>query len=205
VHGCGSSFTASSDAGAADAQGGDASGEAGAKPCIVPPSNVGNEGDFCALYADKASACQQCDSCTAQDENDCVALGDTLSTTFKSALLQCRDALGCNDLTQVGTNPCVRGQLAMAQPDAAEQMVESTFCNACPGSACSKFFDFAADAGTDAGLGIWALLLDDTLDQELVNVCSNASHCDSISYGICAGLVLCGAAPHSHCVGGTCH
>jgi hypothetical protein len=196
----------SGDAGSSDAQGNDAPADTGAMQCIQPPSDAGTEADFCNLLAAKASICGQCSTCTQQDADDCVAFGNALSDVFKNTLQQCKDALGCNDLTKAPSNPCVQGMLASATRDAAQQRVKDTFCAACPNTPeCAGFFDFSADASSTSGLGAWAVLVDDVLDQQLTNMCSNAAHCSAALYDLCALNIFCGAVPPSHCVGGVCH
>jgi hypothetical protein len=177
--------------------------------CILPPNGVGTEGAFCSLLATKSSTCGECEACRQLDENDCVALGDTLSVAFKDALAACAPRLGCGDLSMLTNNQCVREQLGAVPQNAAQQAVKSAYCAACPANMaeCVSFFDFTPDAGASAGLGIWAMTLNEALDQQIAATCSGATapHCDAFTYSVCGGLVFCGKAPHSHCMHGLCN
>jgi hypothetical protein len=187
-----------------------ASMETGPPMCILPPNGVDGEGPFCALLAAKNSACGECEACRQLDANDCVTLGDTLSEGFKSALQACVPRLGCGDLSSLTNNPCVRDQLAAMQPTSAQLAAQMAYCQACgPANqaACNGFFDLTPDAGANTGFGIWALVLNDALDQQIVSTCSSTTtpHCDALGYGVCGALVFCGKAPHSHCPHGLCN
>jgi hypothetical protein len=222
ANGCGgSAFTAgppdatsvaTSDSGA-DATTGDSSQpesgahDTGVPACILPPNGVDGEGEVCSILATTASACGECEACRQLDENDCVSLADTLSDAFKNALRTCASKLGCGDLSSLTNNPCIRAQLGAAMPTSAQQDVRAAYCKTCPTNQaeCQGFFDFAPDAAS-AGYGIWAMVLSDSLDAQLVSVCSSTSpHCDALGYGVCGALVFCGKAPHSHCPHGLCN
>jgi hypothetical protein len=212
--GCGgSTFTAAAPDAATDGTTGDSSqpeagpGEGGAPACILPPNGVDGEGEVCSILASTASACGQCEACRQLDENDCVTLADTLSDAFKNALRTCASKLGCGDLASLTTNPCIRAQLGATMPTSGQQDVRTAYCKACPTNQteCQGFFDFRPDAGANTGFGIWAMVLNDSLNQQMVSVCSGTSpHCDALGYGVCGGLLFCGKAPHSHCPHGLC-
>jgi hypothetical protein len=216
--GCGGSAFTASDAGAApeDARTDTAapesgSPESGPSACILPPNGVDGEGAFCSFLSAKWSACGNCEACHQLDENDCVSLGDSLSDGFKNALETCAPKLACADLaglSGLANDPCVRAQLAAMRPNSAQQAVQMAYCQACPANMaeCQTFFDLTPDAGTTAGYGIWALAVDEALDQQIVATCSGSTpHCDALGYGVCAGLLFCGKAPHSHCMHGLCN
>jgi hypothetical protein len=181
--------------------------DAGAPACILPPNGVDGEGDVCSILAAAASACGQCEACRQLDENDCVALADTLSDAFKNALRACASKLGCGDLSSLTSNPCIREQLGAAVPTSAQEDVRAAYCKACPTdqAQCQGFFDFTPDAAT-TGYGVWAMVLNDSLGQQIVSLCSsNTPHCDALGYSVCGAVVLCGKAPHSHCPHGLCN
>jgi hypothetical protein len=222
--GCGGSAFTAADAGAAahdsgpaDSASPEASPETGTPACILPPNGVDGEGPFCALLAARNSACGECEACRQLDANDCVTLGDTLSDGFKSALQACAPRLSCGDVQTFTINPCVREQLAAMQPTSAQQAVQMAYCQACPThvTECQNFFNVAAvaapdagspDAGSTTGFGIWALVLSDSLDQQIVSTCSGTTpYCEAVGYGVCGALLFCGKAPHSHCPHGLCN
>jgi hypothetical protein len=217
--GCGGSAFTAGDAGAPDVVVHDtgpteASTETGPPGCILPPNGVDGEGPFCALLAARNSGCGECEACRQLDANDCVTLGDTLSAGFKSALQACAPRLGCGDLQTLTNNPCVRAQLAAMQPTSQQLAVQMAYCQACPThmTECQNFFNVAnvpaPDAGTTNGFGMWALVLSDSLDQQIASTCSGttapAPYCDVTGYGVCGALIFCGKAPHSHCPHGLC-
>jgi hypothetical protein len=161
----------------------------------------------CSILATTASECGECEMCRQLDENDCVSLGDTLSDAFKSALQEYSARLGCGDLAQLTNNPCIRAHLGATPRNVVQQGVQAAYCKACPSNTaeCQSFFDMTGDAGT-SGYGIWAMVLNDSLDQQIISTCSLASpHCDALGYGVCGALVFCGKAPHSHCPHGLCN
>jgi hypothetical protein len=206
--GCGGAKFTATDGGVGDASGGTDGATADAAPqCILPPNGVGNERDFCNVYASQLSACRNCESCYQLDANACVAIGDTLSAGSKSALVACQSTLGCDNLTSYANNACVRTHLQATPLTATQTQVKQAYCNKCPTNIveCQNFFLLNGDAGDKSGLGIWALLLNDALGQQIINTCSgNNPKCDAFGYGICGALVLCGAAPHSNCPKGLC-
>lgn len=206
--GCGSSFS-TSDAGAVDGGGADGptEGQAAEAGCVVPPNGVGSEGDFCNWFAAYLGGCGHCEQCAQLDANECVKLGDTLSVPFKQALMACSSQLSCTDLTSLPNDPCIRQHLAQAQPAMAAQSVETAYCNACKianPAGCSSFFDFSPDAGSNAGIGIWAMVFSDTLDGQLASQCGDITHCGAGAYALCADIALCGVAPHGNCPHGLC-
>jgi hypothetical protein len=209
--GCGGAAFTEGDADVApDATAGDSSqaesgpeAETSAPGCILPPNGVGNEGEVCSILASTASGCGECEMCRQLDVNDCVALGDTLSDAFKNALQECSSRLGCGDLSSlVNNNPCIRAHLAAAAPNVVQQAVRTAYCKACPSNVaeCQGFFDLSIDGGT-TGYGLWAMVLDDSLDEQIISTCSSSTppHCDAVGYNVCGALLFCGKAPHSHC------
>jgi hypothetical protein len=223
-HGCGgSAFSSSGADGDSGAGGGDASAADGATPpppeggagdatpppamCLLPPNGVGNEQAFCAFEADVLSHCGECEQCRQLDVNDCVSLGDALSPGFKSALKSCESTLGCGTLDTYAGAPCVRAALDTVAPTPSQAAVKTAYCTTCPGNPneCAGFFDLSKDGGP-AGLGAFALVVSDALDQQIVAQCSSAAapKCTAFDYGLCMALVFCGAAPHGHCPKGLC-
>jgi hypothetical protein len=211
AYGCGGDkFTAAPDggdeAGATDG-GADASVDA-TMMCILPPNGVGNEGPFCNFYAAQLSSCGHCEQCSQLDENQCVALGGTLSAAAKAAAVSCQSTLGCDDITTWANNSCVLQKLQNSPLTQGQQAAKMAFCTACPTKTaeCNQFFDLTSDAGT-AGLGSWVMLLSEPLVQQMITTCSGTSpKCDKFTYSVCAGLLFCGngGAPHSNCTKGLC-
>jgi hypothetical protein len=184
-------------------------GEAAPPPamCVLPPNGAVNEAAFCAFEADVLSHCGECEACEQLDVNDCVSLGDTLSSNFKSALKMCESSLGCGTVSSYASSPCVRAQLDAVAQTTTQTAVKTAYCTACPSNPneCAGFFDLSKDGGPQ-GLGAFALVVSDALDQQIVTQCSSpaAPKCDALSYGLCMAAVFCGAAPHGHCAKGLC-
>lgn len=191
-----------------DASAGEDAGADGAPACLVAPAGSGGERDFCNFLAAQFSACGECEACRQLDVNNCVQLGDVLSPAFKSALVACKDSLGCGDLTTYENNGCVRAQLMQAQMSSAAQQAKNAYCNNCPNNhfECQHFFDLTMDGGT-AGFGVGVLTFGDRIDQQIVEQClNNNPRCDAIGFGLCEAVIFCGngGAPHSSCSMGLC-
>jgi len=204
----GTQFTAASDAGVSAPQG-DAQGDDGpaASTCVTPPSATGDEADFCTLEAHLFDGCKQCEACRQTDLNNCVALGDALSATFKSALDTCADQVACGDYTTYAGDPCVRAKLANAAPTSDQALAKTKYCTQCETSAtgttdCLDFFDPAQTDGGAAGIGYIVLLSSDDIATSIATACS--SDCGAVLYQACAITQFCKGQAADACGTGYC-
>ncbi len=196
----GTAFTAGSDAGSA-AQGSDG---APAASCVIPPLATGGEAAFCALETKLFAQCNQCQACRQTDLNNCVALGDALSATFKSALDACSTSIGCGDYTTYAGDPCVRTRLANASPTTAQTLAKTKYCSQCATSTtdCLDYFKPAASDGGAPGIGYIVLLSSDDIATSIATSCS--SSCGPLAYQACAIGQFCAGQAKDACGTGYC-
>jgi hypothetical protein len=175
-------------------------GNDGAALCLTPPSKTGDEADFCSVETTLYSQCGECEACHQTDLNNCVALGDALSATFKSALGDCASQIAsCDDTTYAG-NSCVSAKLATATPTAAQASTKLQYCTKCATdvTGCTTFFQPATDAGA-AGIGLIVLLASDDVATSIASTCS--SDCGADVYELCAVGQFCKTQAPDACPG----
>jgi hypothetical protein len=216
AEGCGSdSFTASpstdggsaSDSGSDTAvSGGDAGVEAAAPGCLTAPANVpASDVAFCNAFAEIYSNCGSCEACRLEDVDNCAAIGDTLSDSFKSALVACKDTLSCDDLqTQdLSHSDCLTQQAHLATPTTQQLAVKTAYCDGCgdAGSdlSCDDFF-FLPDGGGSIATAV--LDMNDTVAGTVATKCGKS--CGTIAFEICEAIYYCGTAPKTQCSQGLC-
>jgi hypothetical protein len=225
AEGCGSdSFTAppSTDGGNVG-EGGDSGGSVeaggggdGSTGCLQIPANE-SAGDvpFCNAFAEVYDRCGSCEPCRQQDEYNCGQIGDSLSDSFKAAIVTCKDTLDCTDLqTQtLGDSPCLTQQMIAATPTAAQTQVQVAYCSGCRAFAdagaidCDHFF-VQTDGGLAAGAGV--LYVNDQIAADLQAQCgkgTTALGCNAGVFELCGANQLCNgkhAAPKTTCMQGLC-
>jgi hypothetical protein len=205
----GSAFTAGTSGadggGAGNPPPGDDGG--GASTCVTPPTSTGDEADFCALETKLFDKCAPCEACLQTDLNNCVALGDVLSASFKGALDACSDQIGCGDYEGFANQPCVTGKLANATPTGAQSEAKTKYCTGCAASAtgatdCLDFFKPPPGDGGVAGVGYIVLLSSDDVATSIETKCSTA--CGAVLYGACAVTQFCSGQAKDACGTGYC-
>jgi hypothetical protein len=199
--------------------GGSSSGsEAGA--CVTAPGDAGAESDFCALETRLFTTCGDCTACYQTDLNECAALGESLSTAFKSALASCESQLVgnhvCNNYSTYGTNPCVAAALTNSTKSSAQIAAATTYCSKCAAtsglSACvTDYFQPPQPDGGSAGVGYVVLLGNDTTAAAVQASCT-PSPVTPLScltgtvdaYELCALNQFCKDEPTEACSTGIC-
>ncbi len=218
AEGCGSdSFTAkpSTDGGNASDSGSDTavsggdsgdSAEAAAPGCLTAPTNVqASDVAFCNAFAEIYSNCGSCEACRLEDVDNCAAIGDTFSDSFKSALVACKDTLSCDDLqTQnLSHSDCLTQQAHLATPTGPQIAVKTAYCNGCgdAGSdlSCDDFF-FLPDGGGTVATAV--LDMNDTVAATVSTRCGKS--CGTFAFEICEAIYYCGSAPKTQCSQGLC-
>jgi hypothetical protein len=203
----GSSSGSSSGASSGGSSGSSSGSDGGA--CVTEPGDVGDEATFCGLEATLFTKCGECDACHQSDLNECAALGDSLSTAFKSALASCESQLLanhlCNNYSTYGTNPCVAAALTNSTKSSAQISAATTYCSKCAVtsglSACvTDYFEPPQPDGGSAGVGYIVLLGNDTTAAAVQSACSSGLTCPATAtYELCAVAQFCKAEPAEAC------
>src|ERR1019366_6415202 len=147
-------------------------------PTAVPSSDVA----FCSAFAEVYDRCGSCEPCRQEDVYNCGAIGDTLSDSFKAALVACKDSLGCDDLqTQnLGNSDCLTQQAHLATPTPAQNAVKQAYCDTCDGGpdlSCANFF-FQEDGGSTVATAV--LDMSEAVAGTVANKC--AKSCGSVAF-----------------------
>jgi hypothetical protein len=205
----GSSSGVSSSGSSGSSSGTSSGSEGGA--CVTEPVDAGDEATFCALETELFTRCGECEACRQSDLNDCAALGDSLSTAFKSALGSCESQVLCGDYSTYGTNPCVAAALTNSTKSSAQISAATTYCSKCAVtsglSACvTDYFQPPQPDGGSAGVGYIVLLGNDTTAAAVQSACTPGLTCPAAAtYELCAVGQFCKAEPTEACsAGGYC-